>query len=111
RSRVPSASDQPTVRTAGRELRVDVDRLRIEPPRELEHVVRADAHIPVLVHRPGVVVIEPPLPDPDPEISPQRPSLHTPMISIAGSLFPVDLPTMADQDHDHDHDGRKAVPV
>jgi hypothetical protein len=31
------------------------------------------------------------------------------MISIAGSLFPVDLPTMAD--HDHDHDGRKAVPV
>jgi hypothetical protein len=33
------------------------------------------------------------------------------MISIAGSLFPVGLPTMADQDHDHDHDGRKAVPV
>jgi len=33
------------------------------------------------------------------------------MISIAGSLFPVDLPTMADQDHDHDHDGRKTVPI
>jgi len=34
------------------------------------------------------------------------------MIPSAGSLFPVDLPTMADlDDHDHDDDGRKAVPV
>ena len=68
--RVPPAPDQPPVRPAGRELGIDVDRLRVEPPREPENVLLADVQVPVLVHRPDQVVLEPPRPDVRAEVHP-----------------------------------------